>query len=129
MKRLLVFVLLVAVMLPSVLKLVTIISFYANRDYIAKELCVEKNNPNNCCLGSCQLQQKLAKIDFDKATTPLHHSSFPNLPVEDHWVLCMENSISVCSNQTYYHKINSSLSNMHPDDGYLHKLFQPPQFS
>lgn len=34
-----------------------------HRDYIAKELCIEKDVANSCCKGSCVLTKELAKTE------------------------------------------------------------------
>jgi hypothetical protein len=36
-----------------------VLRFYLERDRIAKELCVKKAEPDNCCQGSCQLEKAL----------------------------------------------------------------------
>lgn len=43
-------------------KAVIVCSFYANQDYIAKNLCENRNKPKCCCCaGKCQLRKKLNK--------------------------------------------------------------------
>jgi len=44
----------------------TYISFYANQDFIAKVLCIEKNEPKSCCAGKCYLTKQLAEGKSDK---------------------------------------------------------------
>ncbi|MEJ5265061.1 MAG: hypothetical protein WHT29_07080 [Bacteroidales bacterium] len=31
------------------------------KDYIAANLCINKNNPKSCCYGKCYLEKQLAK--------------------------------------------------------------------
>ena len=42
-------------------KAIIVCSFYANRDYIAKNLCENRTKPKSCCAGKCQLRKKLNK--------------------------------------------------------------------
>lgn len=39
------------------------IDYAINKDYIAKELCVKKDIPNNCCQGKCYLKKQLNKSE------------------------------------------------------------------
>ena len=40
---------------------VIVCSFYANQDYIAKNLCENRKKPKSCCAGKCQLKKRLNK--------------------------------------------------------------------
>jgi hypothetical protein len=46
-----------------------IAEFQGNRDFIAKNLCVNRLNPISCCKGSCFLNKKLAD-DENKEQAP-----------------------------------------------------------
>lgn len=50
-------------MLPALLKVSIYIDFKINQDYIAKELCVMKDKPDNCCQGNCHLKKQLEKAN------------------------------------------------------------------
>ena len=54
---------------PYLYKSGVIIHFYIYRDQIAKENCIQKSNPNNCCKGTCQLNQELAKANQPETPT------------------------------------------------------------
>lgn len=60
---------LLAILVQSSSQLWTEAVFYLNRDYIAKELCVNRFDLIPTCKGSCVLEKKL-KEDADKANTP-----------------------------------------------------------
>ena len=49
---------------------ITYVHFFVNRDYISKELCVNKNRPEKCCEGICYLKSKLKKSDEQKSEMP-----------------------------------------------------------
>ena len=38
-----------------------VFSFFANQDYIAKNLCENRTKPKSCCAGKCQLRKRLNK--------------------------------------------------------------------
>ncbi len=61
---------LVAFMAQTFSKAVIVCSFYANQNYIAKNLCENRNKPKSCCVGKCQLKKKLNKdTNEDKQNT------------------------------------------------------------
>jgi hypothetical protein len=57
-------------------KTMLLLSFEMNRDFIAKELCVKKDIPDNCCKGSCQLTKELKEQDERES------KSFPSVVVK-----------------------------------------------
>lgn len=52
---------LVIILLYLFRPLLPYIDYMINRDYITKNLCVEKDNPDNTCHGKCHLQEQLNK--------------------------------------------------------------------
>lgn len=36
-----------------------VLNFYYNRDYYISEVCIQKENPNNCCQASCVIEKQL----------------------------------------------------------------------
>ena len=61
MKRLAVILLVPIMLLQSCAGLFIMTAFYANRDYIAKNLCDYRNRPVSTCGGSCVLTESLKK--------------------------------------------------------------------
>lgn len=49
------------------MKIWVFLDFEINHDRIVKELCVQRNNPNNTCQGNCYLSKQLQKSDDDKS--------------------------------------------------------------
>jgi hypothetical protein len=59
--------LLLAFLASSFSKAVIVADFYANQDYIAKNLCENKGNTKLHCCGRCMLRKRLAReADQDK---------------------------------------------------------------
>lgn len=63
LKHLLTYTLLISILAATAAKSVIWVSFIIHRDYIAKELCIEKDVANSCCKGSCVLTKELAKTE------------------------------------------------------------------
>ena len=71
MQKALAYILLIAVLIPTISPWGTIAYYHANKDYIAKVLCENRSRPELHCDGKCYLAQKLkAQQDRqDKETT------------------------------------------------------------
>jgi len=61
MKRLFIGLMAMLLLLQSSSGLVIMSAFYANRSYIAKNLCENRFNLNSACHGQCVLMKKLKK--------------------------------------------------------------------
>ena len=59
--------------------LLVYISFKINQDYIAKNLCVEKDIAGSTCKGCCQLKKKLEKSTEQKEQVPPTQNSKHNI--------------------------------------------------
>ena len=44
------------------------IEYALNKDYIAKNLCINRDKPKSCCQGKCHLKKQLAKSDESSDT-------------------------------------------------------------
>jgi hypothetical protein len=45
------------------------IEYAVNKDYIAKNLCINRDKPKSCCEGKCHLKKELSKSDTSSETT------------------------------------------------------------
>jgi hypothetical protein len=43
--------------------IIPFIEYALNKDYIAKNLCINRDKPKSCCAGKCHLKKELAKSD------------------------------------------------------------------
>ncbi len=59
MRRLITFWLVIQLLAPSFYYLGVTAYWLGNREYIASELCVKRDEPGNCCQGKCYLNKKL----------------------------------------------------------------------
>lgn len=110
--------------LPLVMKVIVVVSFAVDQDYIAKNLCVNRDKPELHCNGKCILMQKL------KLTDPPKKSSQP-IPE----VLKLEISSFLVSDLIYSPNpiIEDIKDNVKPhsfvffDDVSLDGIFRPPK--
>ncbi|MCX6215611.1 hypothetical protein [Spirosoma sp.] len=65
MRSLLTYILLIAVLLPSISPWGTIAYYHLNQDYIARNLCVNRDKPQLHCNGQCYLARRL-KAEQDR---------------------------------------------------------------
>lgn len=71
-----VWILLLVMIFETSGKTALLINFELHRDYFAKELCIKKDIPDNCCKGSCQLTKEIKEQDERES------KSFPALQVK-----------------------------------------------
>jgi len=112
-----------AVGIQTFSKWIIVFSYEINKDYIAKNICINREVPGSCCNGKCYLQKKLASDEdqqtpFGKTTNTkdiqpefffheLVHISFAIIPVVKHA-------------SSFY--INGT------SQEYIASIFQPPPF-
>ena len=67
MKKLVAIIALMGILLQTFSQVVIVAEYYANKDYIAKNLCEKRDKPMMHCDGKCCLKKKLAKEAKDQA--------------------------------------------------------------
>jgi len=68
MKQVLAIFLFISVSYQFAAKMGVIIWFETNRDYVAAELCENRNKPQTGCNGKCYLKKQLENIDQEDGT-------------------------------------------------------------
>ncbi len=80
MRNALVYLLLIATLLPTISPWGTIAYYHANKEYIARVLCENRNRPQLHCDGKCYLAKKLkAQQDKQDKETTSRLQKTPNL--------------------------------------------------
>jgi hypothetical protein len=51
--------LLICFSIQSISKLVIVLNYQINKDFISKNLCVNRDEPDSCCHGKCELKKQL----------------------------------------------------------------------
>jgi len=61
------------------------IEYILNKEYIEKNLCVEKNNPENTCHGKCYLHEQLKKQgELPDVNTNNNNKNVQDKKMDDH---------------------------------------------
>jgi hypothetical protein len=75
---------LTAFLVQSISKTIIVMQFQANRKFIEKNLCIKRNESENCCKGGCQLKKQLDRdekyqgSDSDKLKHKFEKDEFYN---------------------------------------------------
>jgi hypothetical protein len=54
-------VLLIVMVAFQIIPVIPVIDYLINKDYIAKNLCINKDKPKSCCKGKCHMVKQLQK--------------------------------------------------------------------
>jgi len=102
--------LLILFLFPTFGKVWIIISFKINQEYIAKNLCVQRNVKNNCCHGCCQLKKRLAENDKQEQKQLPRGSNEKNILPTDYFCKELNETIYISSvKKCNYNNYSSSL--------------------
>ena len=123
-RRIVCIALLMAIVFSQSSKLFIYITFKVNQDYISKELCENREVPEMNCNGKCYLAKQLQKEEKKEKEE--------KAPVEQRVkidVLCFYKKTVRDLLVQYKLEEKSILSNSMDElkEGYLTKVFQPPQ--
>ncbi len=103
-------------------ELLVLASFKINQDYIAKNLCVEKDVEGSTCQGCCQLKKKMHEQEEQKKELPPQQNEKQNID------FCVQTAESKC---TLYPKIENLRIKTSSNYSFLKalKVFHPPKYS
>jgi uncharacterized protein YneF (UPF0154 family) len=124
LKQIVTFLLAILIFLQVLCKVGIYLSFKINQDYIAKNLCENRNKPKMHCNGNCQLMKKLKNSDKEeqKQIPQSLKDKFEVLYCHDFQCLslCTLTYFFVQRKDLYGDK-SYDLTSFHPD------IFQPPK--
>jgi len=111
---------LAAIVLNSFSRLFIHVDFLVNQDYIAENLCENKDKPIMQCNGSCQLQMELEKDDERKETSAKHQVEIiPTLVAQE--VFEFQNTAPICLlEKPHFYTLQSNTV------GFVSPIFHPP---
>jgi len=66
---------LIGILFQTFSQVLIVAEYYANKDYIAKNLCENRDKPKMHCDGKCCLKKKLAKEGKEQAPTSRNQKS------------------------------------------------------
>ena len=114
----------IAIMTPSLIKIGILIDFKINQEFIAKVLCLKKDEPITICNGQCYLSEQLKKIqEQEEQQTPTNTQERLELVYYYHHAssspLAFVDTINSKSNSTYVVDFYAS--------SFIADVFHPPK--
>jgi len=119
MKKLVAILLLITFLLQTTSNLWIIVSFYIQRNHIAKNLCVNRFNVNSVCKGKCYLSKKLKENEKKK-------QNFPDLKQKEFQLYWQDLYILLFPKNFIDDKQKAFIDNFH-SSGFIFSFFHPPQ--
>lgn len=123
MKRLVSLLLAITFIMQSTSQLWIVGVFYANRDYIAKNLCINRFDAIPVCKGSCYLEEKLQQDQKQQ------QNSHPDLKVKEVLLFAYTPTLTIEHNKYYtiYKKDTILIRDFDftPQE-YILSIFHPP---
>lgn len=98
------------------------LEFYANRDFIVKNYCENRDRPSMHCNGKCQLRKKLASDDNHDKQSSERRIETRNEVLSPITAFPSMNVVCLVCNQQKYFITNSALPSTLPL-----AIFHPPQ--
>jgi len=88
LKHLTAFILIITLFAFQFSELLVYISFKMNQDYIAKNLCIEKDVEGSTCKGCCQLKKRMNEQQESKKDLPPEMSGKQNIDIINQSAIC-----------------------------------------
>ena len=102
-----------------------LIEYYANKDFFATVLCINKDKPEMKCNGQCILMQKLKKVVHEESSpAPAPKVNFEDYPIG--FISCIASSLH---HLAYSLTISKSLYLNDYSSPSGNDLFHPPRIS
>ncbi len=122
MKKFIAIVLFVGVLFQSMNKLVVIINYEIHKDYIAKNLCENRDKPKMCCKGKCQLKKQLNNTENEGTKNKTSN----RFTFDDYVAVDAKQIHATAIPETIVKKKTAILSQQYSFDPLL-TVFHPPQ--
>jgi hypothetical protein len=110
-------------LLAMVKPVMPVIEYYANYDYIANELCENKDKPYLECNGKCYLEKQIKKVNHNNHD---HKSTIPQINLDDYPVSPLGQFSFLVKEFTDISLKNIPVENYNSQDFYQ-SVFKPPQ--
>lgn len=125
MKRVLALILLTIIFIQSTSQLWITASFFANRDFIARVLCINKDEPSSACKGACQLKKQIEK---DKEHQERSNVDAKAKEVLIFLVLEVRQLLSIPEFERTEKSFQNTYFNTDLPQGFSNSIFHPPAF-
>ncbi len=100
------------------------LNYELNKDYIARNICENRNKPRSCCKGKCFLKKQMAKADKEENLPGNSHKE----KYEEIYFFVSERIVyppSIKEITKQYYLRNLQLVSQH----FVDKLLRPPRFA
>lgn len=124
LKQLIAILLIITLGIQTFSKIIIEFNFDINRDYIAKNLCINRNNPESSCKGKCFLKKKLA-ADESQQQPASKNSNQKNLQLD----LFLSKPLKIEALVAIKVIDHLSLYRFSDSQQFVKSIFQPPQIS
>ncbi|MFY9153777.1 MAG: hypothetical protein WAO52_17290 [Prolixibacteraceae bacterium] len=101
-----------------------IVEYALNKDYIAKNLCINRDKPKSCCEGKCHLKKELAKSDTSEDSEQNNSPKKTQRHI-DEFIKTQAKTSGLSGNELHY----PARSELSVHQRCLPVIFVPPQFS
>lgn len=81
-------ILLIAIISYLIVPAIPIVDYLINKDFIAKNLCENRNKPKSCCKGKCYLLKQLKKANHTATNEPKNTQGKFQLKELNEFILC-----------------------------------------
>ncbi len=105
--------------------IVPIIEFMVYNDYIAKNLCENRDKPKSCCKGKCYLVKQLKKANQNTENTPKDTKNKTQLKELKEYILSLRKSFTKSPSEFKYFERKNICTNQI----LIFHIFTPPEVS
>lgn len=91
-----------------IVPIVPVIDYLINKDYIAKNLCVNKDKPKSCCKGKCHMIKELKKTNSTSDSENRNSGKKTQLREVNEYLICNSAKLSLFYRDFYYFMQKSS---------------------
>lgn len=124
MKKIVPYFLLLLFVLQSTSNLWIISSFYINRNYIAKELCINRFDTVPVCKGTCYLEKKIAENQKKEQKIPNAKEKEIQLYFSPETSISYHLTVPIASSKSIAAKRDDSLKS-----SFFYSIFHPPKLA
>lgn len=78
-----------------IIPVIPVIDYLVNKDYIAKNLCINKDKPKSCCKGKCHMVKQLLKTNQNPENDTKNTNKRTQLKELNEFVLSNTNDITI----------------------------------
>ena len=94
-----------------IIPVIPVIDYLINKDYIAKNLCINKDKPKSCCKGNCHMVMMLQKTNQNTEKGPKNNNNRAQLKDQNEFILsksCLYTTKSVRKKYFIYNTLTNS---------------------